>query len=461
MAKGLIHRLIGMFMDTAKGMGISCKCAEVERLAVMIYRVMSYQSRQFHSLEHVFGFLDNPTAPGPDHETALAAAFHDLVYYQVDDGLPPDLEPLLGPYIAFDGGTIRLASEGHADDAGYADCLAIFGFERGQELKPFTGLNEFLSALAMAKTLEPYLPRAVIAAVAACVEASIPFRAASSEGIGIGEALEARLERLTREMGLGMDGEAIRAAVARAIGFANYDVKDFAAPDPGSFLSNTWKLLPESNAPLRRKGAFSIREYRVALAKMRGFFRSLSPEAIYHSYRGFPGEDEMRRLAETAKRNLEYAQAYMQAKLLAVGLLEAAAEISGGDAPMPLFMGDLPREGQEGDIITSYLPDLPAPEWISTRNVVYRLLKDGRLDESSFDLRNSPLALHLYHRLTPSAWAAGTRAIESFFAGSIGAKETLLAFEPAFRAEFLGACAQMVPTRAGILTAWVKEQGGG
>jgi hypothetical protein len=470
MASGLLHRLIGVFMEAAKGMGVSCECAQIERLAVMIYRVMSYQSRQFHTLEHVFGFLDYPDTrqrdgharpAAADHETALAAAFHDLVYYQVDDGLPPDLDAQLAPYLVFDGGTIRLAPLPTPGDVAYADCLALFGFEPGQELKPFTGLNEFLSALVMAKSLAPYLTRATIAAIAVCIEASVPFRAASPEGIGIGDALESRLLRLTHETGLEMEDEAIRSAVTRAIAFANVDVKDFAASDPGFFLSNTWKLLPESNAPLRQKGAFSIREYRVALMKMRGFFRSLRPDAIYHSYRGSPDEAEMRRLAETSRHNLDYALAYMQAKLLAVGLLEAAAEISGGDVPMPLFTGDLPREGQAGEAITSFLPTLPAPEWISTSNVVYRLLKDGRLDESSFDLKNSPLALYLYHRLTPSAWASGTKKIEAFFSGSIGAEDVLVSFDPEFRKEFLGACARMVPTRTAVLDSWVKSHESG
>jgi hypothetical protein len=456
MAQGMIQRLIGVFMDAAKGMGMGCRCEDVERLAVMIHRVMSYQSRQFHTLEHVFGFLG-----GADHETAVAAAFHDLVYYQVDDGLPPELDELIGPFIAREGDRIRLAApargEALAGGRPFSDCLSIFGFEPGQELAPFGGLNEFLSALAMMRALELHLPRATLVAIAACVEASIPFRGADAEGRGIGEILEARLGALAREEGLAMDGAGIELAVRRALAFANADVKDFAEADPGLFLSNTWKLLPESNASLRRKGAFSIREYRIALGKMQGFFRALSPGSIYHSYRGWPDEAEMRRLEKSSRRNLEFAQAYMQAKLLAVGLLEAAAEASGGDAPMALFMGDLPQGSESGDTLTSFLPDLPAPAWISTANAVYRLLKDGRLDESSFDLKNSPLALYLYHRLQPTAWGERARASADFFAGKAGAEAFLAGFDPAFMAEFLGACARMVPTRREALEAWLES----
>ncbi|HRY55444.1 MAG TPA: hypothetical protein P5133_07415 [Spirochaetia bacterium] len=460
MAQGMIHRLIGVFIDAAEGLGISCECADVERLAVMIHRVMSYQSRQFHTLEHVFGFIEGPDharKPGADHVTALAAAFHDLVYYQVDDGLPPELAGVLGPFLEREGDRTRLTSRAEPSrDPAYADCLAAFGFEPGQELKSSSGLNEFLSALAMAKTLERHLPREALVAVAACVEASIPFRGLDSSGRGVGEALESRLLSLSREGGLESSAEDIRSMVARAIAFANEDVKDFALPDPGLFLSNTWKLLPESNAALRHRGSFSIVEYRVALQKMRGFFRSLAPDRVYHSYDGRPDEGEMARLAEATKRNLDFAQTYMMAKLLAVALLEATAQVSGGDAPMALFMGDLPAEGESLESLSSFLPEIPVPAWLSTENPVYRLLKDGRLDESAFDLKNSPLALYLYHRLHPAAWGERARTAEDFFAGRLSPSAYLEGFEPAFLDEFLGACARMLPTRAGRIGAWLE-----
>lgn len=458
MAKGMIHRLIEVFMDAAKGMGVDCECSDIEGIAVMIHRAMSYQSRQFHTLEHVFGFLD-----GADHETALAAAFHDLVYFQVDDGLPPDLEGMLGAYLVRDGSDIRLSKppQGADADVSYSDCLAIFDFEPGQKIQPFGGLNEFLSALAMAKSLERHLPRPTIAAIATSIEATIPFRGAYPDGSGIGEALEARLGRLTREKGLEMDSEAIVAAVRRAIAFANVDVKDFALPDAGLFLSNTWKLLPESNAALRRRGAFSIREYRLSLAKMQLFFRSLKPENIYHSYRALPSPDDMAALVVSASRNLEHAQAYMQAKLLAVGLIEAVAELSGGDAPMALFMGDLPQGRGEEESLTTFLPALPTPAWICADHPVYRLLKDGRLDESSFDLKNSPLALFLYNRMPPNAWGQRAKAVDEFFARRMTAEDFFLGFDPSLRSEFAAACMHMVPTREKPLRAWLEAHPGG
>ena len=36
---------------------------------------------------------------------------------------------------------------------------------------------------------------------------------------------------------------------------------------------------------------------------------------------------------------------YLRVKLVAQAILEALAELTGGDAPLTLFMGDLPHEG--------------------------------------------------------------------------------------------------------------------
>jgi hypothetical protein len=121
-------------------------------------------------------------------------------------------------------------------------------------------------------------------------------------------------------------------------------------------------------------------------------------------------------------------------------------------------MGDLPQAGSVGESLTDFLPDLPAPPWIYTDNPVYRLLKDGRLDESSFDLKNSPLAIFLYHRLSPNVWGERARSSEEFFAGKLTAEAFLMGFDPKFRAEFGGACMRMVPTRREALESWLAAR---
>jgi hypothetical protein len=436
-----------------RALGSRIDPAEIERLAIMVHRVMSYQSRQFHTLEHVFGFLE-----GSDAEIALAAVFHDLIYFQVDEGLPSGVAELVLPYLVLEEDSVLLRNDIPETDTCFHSLRTLFGFKPGQRLLPFTGLNEFLSALVMQKSLGGYLPPLQCLAIAVCIEASRPFRGANAAGLELGDALEASIRALVDAGYVQVDEQQARALVGRAIAFANRDVQDFALPDAGQFLSNTWKLLPESNAPLRRKGAFSIREYRGALEKMLGFFRMLVPKNVFHSFRGTPDADAMALMEAGARRNLQYAQVYLQAKLLAVGVLEAIAEISGGDAPMALFMGDVPNEGDEMETLETYLPNTPTPPWIDSTNAVFRLLKDGRLDESTFDLKNSPLALYFYRRLKPGEWAERSASAEDFFGGKLGAAEYLEGFEPSVRRELVEACISMAPTRREPLESWLRSK---
>jgi hypothetical protein len=450
----MLHRLIDVLMRVSTALGAKCECGDFEHIAILVHRVMSWQSRQFHTLEHVFGFLE-----GADPQTALAAVFHDLIYYQVDEGLSPEIDALLSPSLQREGEGLFVIDKPPQGDWELALCLALFGLSPGGRLDPNKGQNEFLSALAFLRLLGGHLPRPVLLEVVSCIEASIPFRLADAKGSSPSELLETRIRAYVGAGGCELDEAGIERALRRSVAFGNADVRDFAREDVGLFLSNTWKLLPESNAALRHKGAFSVREYRLALEKMLGFFLSLDPSCIYHSYRGFPDAVEMKRLAAAAKLNLSCASTYIKAKLLAVGLIEAIADLSGGDAPMALFMGDLPVDGEEMETIASHLPLVGTPAWIDPDNAVYRLLKDGRVDDSSFDLRNSPLALYLYNSLEPRHWARLSALTGDFFAGRASAESFLESLGETVLRETLAACAEMVPTRRKILGDWLAARG--
>ncbi|HAJ62435.1 MAG TPA: hypothetical protein DCP31_26955, partial [Cyanobacteria bacterium UBA8543] len=69
----------------------------------------------------------------------------------------------------------------------------IFGLAPGQVLSPFAGQNEFLSALIAALSLSPLLKESQVAQIAACIEATIPFRPLSSAGLKPSEILHQRL----------------------------------------------------------------------------------------------------------------------------------------------------------------------------------------------------------------------------------------------------------------------------
>jgi hypothetical protein len=181
------------------------------------------------------------------------------------------------------------------------------------------------------------------------------------------------------------------------------------------------------------------------------FFSSLDPNRIFHRFNGRPADGAFENMGRSARRNLDFARHYLLAKLLATGILEAIAESSGGDAPMALFMGDVPGEGAEVRSLVSLLADPGRPPWVDEKNPVYLLLRDGRLEDSSFDLRNSPLALHLYHALPPPDWKERIDATLSYFEGRLGARDLLGGFPASLVAELTAACALMVPSRGAAL----------
>jgi len=90
---------------------------------------------------------------------------------------------------------------------------------------------------------------------------------------------------------------------------------------------------------------------------------------------------------------------YIEAKLLSSSILMAFAELTGGDAPMSLFMGDLPSRQHASIRLVDSLPqEIPSDESLLDMDV-YNILAHGRAQETSFDIKQSPLAAFLYGRL--------------------------------------------------------------
>ncbi len=77
-----------------KSLQVQVPPREIEKIAVLIHKIMNYKTREFHSIEHVFGF-----GYESDPVFTLAALFHDIIYLQVDGGLPGEVLELLLPYV--------------------------------------------------------------------------------------------------------------------------------------------------------------------------------------------------------------------------------------------------------------------------------------------------------------------------------------------------------------------------
>ena len=386
-----LQRLVRRFEAAFRELGHEASAQQFETWSVLIHECMSGRGRRFHTVEHVFDI----SSGAPPLET-LAILFHDTVYVQVDGGLPRPVEEILNDAIDHHDGKYVMRPVDPASQRMKALVNTIFGFVPGQELSIYGGLNEFLSALLLTRSLEGSLPEATLAELAACIEATIPFRGGEDNDPSLG--LAERLAKANSEFELGLSEERQVEAIRRATIVANRDVGNFASEDIRWFLDNTWKLLPETNMSLRGQRLYTISEYRMAMQKMEGFLGFLDPGCVFRQYQGEPSDSDYATMRTRAEANIALGARYLRAKLLAASLLEALAYASGGDAPISLFMGDLPLETPTIRP-ESYLPPRPGTQSKDIDEQVLDLLEKGRANDSGFDMKHSPLAAYIYLRV--------------------------------------------------------------
>ncbi len=451
---GTIHRSIHLLASALEDLGAQAPLQETERIAIMINEAMTAGARSFHTPEHVFALVDH----GNPH-TTLAALFHDLVYHQVDQGFIPQIEEAVRSGIETQDGQIRLRASEAGHDRALSICRGIFGFHPGQALSPFGGMNEFLSALVMHRKLSGLLREKDLVPATACIEATIPFRKPDADGHSPADLLEERLRRTSQEMALGLSRKTIEQTVQWAVTFANRDVANFSEEEVTRFLDNTWRLLPETNPSLRTQGVYSIKSYRVALQKMNGFLRGLDPATIFAQYRGAPPDGEYREMVARGQRNITTAREYLGIKLLTAAVLEALAEISGGDTPISLFMGDIGAQ-TKGNRLEDYLPQFEPPPGTRLDGTLRELLANGRASASSFDLQNSPLSLYVYLHLGSDGFHDLLESAQTMFAGARAPREFLDSLPGEMVAAVADGCAQMAFTRSRELFAYAEGRRG-
>ena len=373
--------------------------SQLQQIAELIVQPMTGPWRYFHTPDHIF-----EVGGSTDPIEVLAALFHDLVYVQVDttvnfnlayyiSALIKEVKPL--KYGAKEHLIIRDRSE-LPEDSIFDMVIAVFGFSPGQELSPFAGQNEFLSALVAAKALEPFLTPKILVQIIACIEATIPFQMPSAEGLTASDRLYKRLQETNEQFNLGFTDEDILNSVNKAVCMANRDVEGFATPSAASFLDNTWNLLPETNHNLINSSTYTVQEYRVSLQKMEGFLNFLQPESVFRQFGGRPDEETYNALVNGARKNIEVARLYLATKLVTIAFIEGISLRVGLDIPLSTMMGELPEKGSsQAKKLEDFLPDLkdeayqPKTELEST---VLNLLEKGRTKSSAYDIKHSPLA---------------------------------------------------------------------
>jgi len=424
--------------------------ALLEKIVLLIYDSMEAPSRTFHNIDHI---RDLNIGADPIQQTAIS--YHDVIYYQVDGGLSDSQREYLDDIIVEDDGLVSV-TEKKLDQ--YIELVMdIFGVTYGQVLDQFKGKNEFLSTcLGIRSILETWPGPSTIkkltfyAKFAACIEATIPFRPLDKNGKTSAELLFERLKKVNSKYELEWDENEIVKVVQRAVDLGNRDLKNFSWQNTTQFLSNTWKLLPESNISLRHD-SYYLYEMTHAMKKMTGFFETLNPETIYLSFRDASNvEAVIRKKTAQAKLNIDIALIYMRCKVIKFSILSAIAELSGGDVPLCFFIGDRPVPGKpRTKSIVDYL-DMSHKETKKASRThhhdVMTILRDGGDSEVSFDMKKDLFSEFVYSRI-------GNEGLEHSVQYAVypmnkeNAILLLESIESDLALKILSACAEMAATR--------------
>jgi hypothetical protein len=410
---------------------------QLSKIAELIIQTMTGQWRFFHTAEHIFEVGGNINESG-DAVEVLAALFHDLVYVQVDQGISINISRYIAPFIKevsteVDQGKLFIRDEAELPQDSMLDLvMAIFGFSAGQVLSPMAGQNEFLSALIAVKALQDLLPVKTLAEIAACIEATIPFRPRSETGICASDRLYERLTQVNQTYNFGWSEAKLVTVVQRAVQVANRDVENFASPQSAHFLDNTWNLLPETNHHLATPNSYTVQGYRTSLQKMESFMNFLKPDVVFQQFRGMPDDETYEELTTCTQKNLEVAKLYLGSKLVSIAIIEALSFRIGYDIPISTMMGELPSTAHRAAQLEHFIPDIPAyykPQ-TSLEAEVLDILENGRSVDSRYDVKNSPIATFVVKSVGFEDVRFLLGQAKKFFAGELTAEEFLASCNP-------------------------------
>jgi hypothetical protein len=426
-----------LFQTALDQLQVGYTSEQLERWMLGIHSAMTGRSRNFHQLEHVL-----KVAYGLRPTQVIAALYHDVVYYQVDQGFSPAIqEKIRGTLVTRDG---RFYATSEPGDGKVWLVREVFDLAPGQELNVLGGLNEFLSAVVAIHDLGPLLNDIQVAAVAACIRATIPFRGLDPSGNTFPMRIASALERISKRERWNCTDALIHELVRQAVEMGNADVANFAHNELSVFLDNTWKLLPEANPSLHSLRGNTIKSFRHSLQKMEGFMSQLDPALVFHEFHGFPEMQTYARMKRFAGENILQAVEYLRAKLVTLAILEGIAELTGGDAPIELLAGASKEEDPSTIQIQDFLGEplsYRTADFDDLDEVVYHLLNVGRTSATHFDSKASPIAAFVYAVLGTSALERCFGAARKAFQGELSWMDFLKSFPGSLVREMVEAVA--------------------
>jgi hypothetical protein len=183
--------------------------------------------------------------PWAEAVTTVAGWGHDLVQWNVEHGVPDEMDSSLEPLLDRRDNKIFLAQLDECNRSAAVDmAVNIFDLNSGDELNVVTGINEFLSAVYVGeKLLETGVEQSNVMAVMALIEATRP--------LGPEHRVESLITRV-REVNTALPEDTrlsenqIEALGYTAAQAANIDVKSFKNRDFTLFDNDTRRLMRES-----------------------------------------------------------------------------------------------------------------------------------------------------------------------------------------------------------------------
>jgi len=440
MNESKIEQLIQTLRNAFKSVEIKSTEEEIEHIALVVFDSMSHPGRNFHNVFHIFD-----VAKGLQGLSVIAAVFHDVVYFQVDQGFKNSIKPYVNDVVIEHGSEFELKEISDPKIQLIAD---IFGYKSGVKLNPLNGLNEFLSSVVALRLLNGLLSLEQLVEVFSLIESTIPFRKDSIIN------LKLRLEQLK------IDTINVNQICKNAVDFSNNDVFNFSEKDASSFLKNTWNLISETNYSLRRDvDNYTVTDYRTALYKTYTFFNFLDPENVFSRFENYPSSEKWGKLFEAANSNILIGRKYLQIQLISISLIESIALLTGGNVPMSVLMGDIRRRDQKIKRMEDFLDLNSKADTISFDKDVMNIFLEGRSQESSFDMKGSPLSAFVYFTLSDKSSEEIFPKTLDFFNGRIQPKIYLKLFPKKMLVEIINACSNISSSRKDRLSALASELG--
>tara|TARA_Y100001970_G_C14185215_1_gene832204 strand:+ start:472 stop:1845 length:1374 start_codon:yes stop_codon:yes gene_type:complete len=437
-----IRQIIDLFSGALKSLDYKISPNVIEKWSLLVHRAMDGGGRSYHGPYHILHL-----AQGSKPIVALSAIYHDIVQVSVDHGAPPEISKVFDQFVTIENGDYLLKEIDIEKDRITYFTSKIFGFDQGSKLNPYEGRNEFLSSLVCVHELDGYIKEKDLIKICVCIEATIPFRGIGSDGKDSLQTVRDRLSEINKKYSLGFSEDEIDQTLFRATELKNKDVDNFSEVLVENFIENTWNILPESSPAMRYPNTLRIKDFRKALQGMEGFLSSLKVERVYSSYKGYPSQSEMKLLFERAKINIGVALKYLRIRVYAIAILEAIADITGGDTSLSLFLGDM--ENQKG---TVSLDDfLPLEDELKNKKdldpLILRFLSMGHRGHLKYEM-NSCLYTSVVYRVTgDERIQKDFSLVKDYFQSNLSAEDFLKIQDKYLMSSIIDSLLELVSTR--------------